>query len=66
MDHAGLWLPTGLEEGARNGHYGAVTSSRVTTNIWDDSAAPLGPLACQIHGSQRSTEGGPADLHHEG
>ena len=32
----------------------------------DDSAAPLGSLACQIHGSQRSTEGGPADLHHEG
>jgi hypothetical protein len=31
-----------------------------------DSAAPLGSLACQIHGSQRSTEGRPADLHHEG
>jgi excisionase family DNA binding protein len=40
--------------------------SHVTTNIWDDSAAPLGPLACQIHRSQRSTEGRPADLHYEG
>jgi hypothetical protein len=28
-------------------------------DIWADSAAPLGSLACQIHGSQRSTEGGP-------
>jgi hypothetical protein len=33
---------------------------------WDDSEAPLGSLACQIHVSERSTEGRPADLHHEG
>ena len=45
---------------------GSVDEFHVTTNIWDDSAAPLGSLACEIHGSQRSTEGGPAYLHHEG
>src|SRR4029453_7629283 len=51
----------GAEWSLRSGN-----ESHVTTNIWDDSAAPLGSLACQIHGSQRSTEGGPADLHYEG
>jgi hypothetical protein len=47
--------PRAQRMGRGNGCKGAMRSSDVTTNVRDDSATPLGSLACEIHGSQRST-----------